>query len=173
MTQEQAFTVAFDEFGDALFRHCFFRVSDRERAKEIVQDTFMKTWDYVAKGGEVKQYKAFLYRVANNLIIDEYRKKKSESLDALLEQDGVQEGTFDELHYEDNLEEQLDLAREAEQLKKELKSLPEEYQAPVTMRYIDGLSPKEIAEALGESTNTISVRIHRGIARLKKEHGYA
>ena len=62
-----------------------------------MQDTFCKSWDYIQKGGEVRNYKPFLYRILNNLIIDEYRKKKSVSLDEILERDGVTEGNCDEL----------------------------------------------------------------------------
>ena len=49
-----------------------------------------------------------------------------------------------------------------------LKSLDEIYRVVITMRFLDGMSPKEIAEALDVSENVVSVRIHRGIARLQK-----
>ena len=173
MTQEQAFTRAFDEYADALFRHCFFRVGDRERAREIVQDTFMKTWDYISNGGEVNRYRPFLYRVLNNLIIDEYRKKRVDSLDELLEKDGVVEGHFEDLVTESDTEAALDAAREADELHRALQDLSEEYRTVVAMRYIDGLSPREIAKMIGENTNVVSVRIHRGVAQLKKKYGYA
>ena len=45
--------------------------------------------------------------------------------------------------------------------------LDEKYREPVLLRYVDGFSPKEIANILDESTNVISVRIHRGIRLLK------
>ena len=89
MTQEKqhiesAYLAAFEENADALFRHASYRVSDRERARDLTQDTFLKTWDYLSGGGEIRNFKSFLYRTMHNLIIDEYRKKKSSSLDALL-----------------------------------------------------------------------------------------
>ena len=77
--EEKAFLEAFESYSDALFRHASFRISDRERAYDLTQDTFLKAWDYLAGGGTVKQYKSFLYRILHNLIIDEYRKKKSSS----------------------------------------------------------------------------------------------
>ena len=82
---EQKFLKAYDEYSDAIFRHCYFRVSDREKAKDLTQDTFTKTWEYVLKNGEVTDLRAFLYKVANNLIIDTYRKKKEDSLDDMME----------------------------------------------------------------------------------------
>src|SRR3989344_8687889 len=82
--QEKEFLKLYDDLADPIFRHCFFRVSDREKAKDIMQETFTRTWEYLAKGETVKNLKAFLYRVANNLIIDAYRKKKEVSLDNLM-----------------------------------------------------------------------------------------
>jgi DNA-directed RNA polymerase specialized sigma24 family protein len=35
------------------------------------------------------------------------------------------------------------------------------------MRYVDQLSPKEIGDAIGESENAVSVRVHRGLKKLK------
>ena len=169
MNLEEAFTRAYDEHADALFRHCYFRVSNKERALELTQDAFMKTWDSVAQGKEIQNYRAFLFRVLNNLIIDEYRKKKSTSLDALLEKEGVTEGSFEDLRTGDLDEEvaRLDLARDAQELHVALEKLPPDYRRVVVMRFIDQLGPKEIADELNESENTVSVRINRAVKKLQ------
>ena len=82
--EEKDFLDAFEKYADALFRHAHFRLSDRERAYDLTQETYLKAWDYVASGGVVRHYKSFLYRILHNLIIDEYRKKRGASLDELL-----------------------------------------------------------------------------------------
>ncbi len=48
-----------------------------------------------------------------------------------------------------------------------LAQLSDTYREVLIMRYVDGLSPKEIAEALDESENTVSVRLHRALKKLK------
>jgi len=73
------FTSAYEEFADAIFRHCYFRVSDREKAKDIMQEVFVRTWNYVVEGNEINELKSFLYRTAHNLIIDEYRARKNDA----------------------------------------------------------------------------------------------
>lgn len=168
--QEQEYLKAYDAYADNLFRHAYFRVSDRERALDIVQDTFVKVWDYLVSGGEVREFRPFLYRTLNNLIIDEYRKKKSASLDAMLEGETVSESSFDDLKEGSlqELEEQLD----AKRFMGELAALPDAYREMVVMRYIDELSPQEIASITGESENNVSVRIHRGLAWLKKNTSF-
>lgn len=157
---EKAFLEAYEEYADALFRHCLLRVRDREQAKDLVAETFTKTWDYLSQGKKVDYLRAFLYRVANNLIVDQSRRKRSSSLDAMMDEDGFE--VVDE-----NIKDPAILpdARRAMQL---LGSLEEMYRAAITMRFIDGLTPKEIAAALSVSENVVSVRIHRGIERLKR-----
>ncbi len=163
---EELFTEAFEQYADALFRHTFFRISDEERARDITQETFMRVWNYLQKGNAVKDLRAFLYQTLNNLIIDEYRKKKTASLDALLEDETTSEGSFDDLVIDGALEEAA-TRFDAEALMELLSVLPEQYRNMVTLRYIDGFSPKEIAKLVGESENVVSVRLHRSMRKLK------
>lgn len=167
MNQEAQFLEAFDAYADVLYRHVFFRVSDKDLAHDLVQDTFTKTWDYLVRGNEVKEFKPFLFRTLNNLIIDEYRRKTPESLDALLDENEVPEGAFEELR-EGGLE-ALEMKLDAQRLHAYVERMPEQYRQVVVMRYIDSLQPQEIAEILGENVNIVSVRIHRGVAWLRKE----
>jgi RNA polymerase sigma-70 factor (ECF subfamily) len=122
----------------------------------------------VAKGETIEQYRPFLYRVLNNLIIDEYRRHKTQSLDALLENEETAvavEGQL--LRDETDLFEEAAVKSDTERVLVLITRLPEQYRAVVVMRYVDGLSPQEIAESLGESENTVSVRIHRGMRKLR------
>jgi RNA polymerase sigma-70 factor (ECF subfamily) len=165
---KQQFSDLFEKHSDELFRHALLRLSDRERALELTQETFFKAWNYVSEGKEVRQHRSFLYRILNNLIIDEYRKHKTQSLDAMLENEETStavEAEFlrDEVNIEEEAMTRFDSARAVEALSK----LPEQHKSVLVLRYIDGLSPKEIAESTGESENTISVRIHRGIKKLR------
>jgi len=49
-----------------------------------------------------------------------------------------------------------------------LKLLPDAYKEVLILRYVDGLSPKEIAQSLDENENAVSVRVHRGLKKLKE-----
>jgi RNA polymerase sigma-70 factor (ECF subfamily) len=162
---EERFLKAFDEYADALFRHAVYRLSDRERAIEIVHDTFTKVWTYIRGGHDIGSYKPFLYKVMNNLIIDEYRRRKELSLDALLAEDGVDEGSFTELHA--GSIEELTFLLDAKKASELLTKIPIVYREVLILRYVDGLGPKEISELIEESENVVSVRIHRGLKILK------
>ncbi len=156
---QQDFLEIYNELSDAIFKHCFFRVSNREAALDLTQDTFTKTWDFVSKGNDIHDVRAFVYRVANNLIIDFYRKKKSQSLDAYLEE----VGDIADTHNQENTLHRAELS----EILLKVRLLEEPYRQAVVMRYVDGLSPKEIAEILKEQPNTISVRISRGVQQLQ------
>lgn len=171
--EEQAFLRAFDAYADALFRHASFRVSDRERARDIVQDAFMKTWDYISGGGTVHDYRSFLYRSVHNLIVDEYRKKHPRSLDEMLEDETVADRIEEQMASGSvrEAEEAIDLRRETEGLREIIERLPGTYRDVLVLRFLDGLSIHEIAKALEVSENVVSVRVHRGIAKLKTFYG--
>lgn len=158
-TKEQEFLKVYEDLADSVFRHCYFRISDREKAKDLMQETFKRYWEYLDRSSaEVSNIKAFIFRIANNLLIDSYRRKKEESLDALIE-DGFDPGEND-----DSI---LDLATGRE-LKDILAELEPKYRDPLVMRYVDDLPVKEIAALLGESENVVSVRIHRALKKLKE-----
>jgi RNA polymerase sigma-70 factor (ECF subfamily) len=157
---------AFDEYNDALFRHALLRVSNREKAIDLVHDTFTKVWAYLKGGYEIDTFRPFLYKVLNNLIIDEYRRRKESSLDALLELDGVDEGSFDELS--ESTTEALAATIDGKKAFELLEEMPDQYREVIILRFVDQLGPKEISELIEESENVVSVRIHRGLKMLRQ-----
>lgn len=164
---EARFLKAFEEYNDALFRHAFSRISNRERAVDLVHDTYTKVWSYIRDGYEIDNFRPFLYKVLNNLVIDEYRKRKESSLDALLEIEGVDEGSFDELS--ENSVESLAATIDGRKAFDLLTELPDQYREVIIMRFVDQLGPREISELIEESENVISVRIHRGLKLLRQK----
>ena len=156
---EQEFNKTYEQFADAIFRHCVFRVSDREKAKDLTQGAFVRFWDYMSQGKEIDNARAFLYRITNNLIIDEYRKKKDVSLDQIRDEEGF-DISFEPMH-------DIESRNEYEHAQALLEQLPDKYREALVMRHIDGFSVKDIAHLTHESENVISVRIHRAIEKLK------
>ncbi len=169
MKQDQTkkqFIDLYNSLSDRLFRYCLVRVSNREQAVDIVQDTFLRFWDVLSSGeSEIKNARAFLYTIATNLIIDWYRKKKSISLDVLLLPD--EEGGAG-LQFADDSYRHIEIGSEAKLVIQKISSLDPIYQQVVYLRFVDDLPPKEIAEILKLDANVVSVRINRGIKELQK-----
>lgn len=157
---EEIFMKGHDEHSDAIFRYCYFQTSNREVALDLAQDTFIKTWVYLKDGQKVDNLKAFLYKVAKNLIIDYRRKKKSYSLEAITDT-GVDFASDTEVAEEiaNDFDKQFVVAQ--------IQRLDPDHREILTMRYIDEMSIKEIADMLEETPNNVSVKIHRAIEKMK------
>lgn len=164
---ETRFLKAFEEYNDALFRHALIRVSNREKAIDLVHDAFTKVWSYIREGYEIDSFRPFLYKVLNNLIIDEYRKRKEASLDAMMEKEGVDEGSFDDLT--ESTAEVLAATIDGKKAFDLLQELPDQYREVIILRFVDQLGPKEISDLIEESENMVSVRIHRGLKLLRQK----
>lgn len=157
-----AFLKAYDDYADAIYRHAFFRLSSEARAEELMQDTFLRTWRYLAEGNDIANLRAFLYRTLNNLIVDEYRRKKEESLDALMETAEFYEPSRDTRA---DLEDQVLLT----DVREAIERLPEEDRELVLLRYVNDLSPADIGEVMGMTPGNVSVRLHRIVKVLMKD----
>ena len=151
-------TSAHYDYEKGLNARAFFKISDRATSQDLVQNTFIKTWSYLLKGGKIDIMKAFLYHVLDNLIVDQYRKHKTSSLDLLMEK-GFEPVAEDEerlLNLLDGKKALLLIAR-----------IPKKYQKVMRMRYVQDLTLKEMSQITGQSKNTISVQAHRGLELIK------
>ncbi len=163
-TGEKAFVAAYDEYGDAIFRFLAMKISDREVARDLTQETFTRAWDFCVEGGEIRDWKPFLYRTAYNLVVDTYRKKRSVSLDALINDQGF--AIADEAAGKENI-----MRAEMTRIRAAIDTMDETYRDILLMRYVEDLLPQDIARITGLSENVISVRIHRGVEKLKTVMG--
>ena len=157
----ETFLDAYDRYADAIYRHCYFRVFSRARAEELMQETFLRAWQYLASGENVHTMRAFLYRVANNLIIDESRKRKEMSLDAMQEEGSLKEPTEDGA-------EALEQGVLVKEVLEELRALDRDERTIILMRYVDEFEPREIAEVTGMSVNVVSVKLHRALKKVRR-----
>ncbi|OGG78482.1 hypothetical protein A3A36_01580 [Candidatus Kaiserbacteria bacterium RIFCSPLOWO2_01_FULL_52_12b] len=157
-TLKSRFLEAYDRYADPLYRFCFMKTSDADLAKDLTQETFMRLWQEMRKGKEVRNEKALLYAIARNLVIDWYRKKKEQSLDVLTEAgiDFVGEG-----------KERTLVFAEAEEIFAVVQKLDEPSREVLLLRFVEGYSPHEIAVLCGTSANAISVRINRAIKKVQ------
>ena len=163
-TQQQTLlTSAHHEYKKGMNAHAFFKTHNHEMGEDLVQDTFMKTWIYLVKGGKIDMMKAFLYHVLNNLIVDEYRRRKTVSLDTLIEK-GYEPKS-------DHTERFLNVL-DGKAVLLLIQRLPQKYQKVMRMRYLQDLSLKEMSLITGQSKNTIAVQVHRGLEKLKLLYGH-
>lgn len=166
MDQEDAkayFLETYDAYGSDIYRFCLLKVSRREVAEDLSQEAFMRFWQKLREGMEFENPRAMLYTIARNLVIDWYRKKKESSLDALAEQgidfagEGIQSVTEHAEHQE---------------VLRAIETLDGPAKEAVVLRFVDGLTPADIAAITGETANAVSVRLNRALKKVR-EHMHA
>lgn len=152
------FLAAYDAYADELFRFCLMKVSDRERAEDLVQDVYTRFWQVLRNGTRPDNTRAFLYTIARNRVIDWYRKKKEGSLDQLQEA-GIDFAGSGIAEITDNAEMQ--------QVLTVINELDEPSRDVLLLRYMEGWTPSEIAELNNESANAVSVRLNRALKKVR------
>ena len=157
-TTEEFFLASYDAYQDAIFRYVLFQTNNREVALDLTQETFAKAWEYLVSGKTIDMMRPFLYRIAGNLVIDYRRKKKSDSLDSMME-NGFDPGATEDEDHADRFE--------REQVLQIVGQIEEKYRDVIIMRYIEDMSVKDMAKVTGETENAISVRIHRGLEKVR------
>lgn len=159
--QKKKFVKIYEEYSDKIFRYFFYRMKDRDQALDLTQSVFSNFWKYMSSGKEVEYPKSFLFRSAHNLFVNTIRDNKRDS-----SLDDLSEKGFD-VPYDD--EDKIEVERQKEIIES-LAAVDELYKEVLVLRYVNGLKVKEIAEMLGESQNNVSVKIYRGLKKLKEIH---
>lgn len=156
-TKDEFLTV-YDRYADDIFRFCAMKVSRRELAEDITQEVFMRFWQQMRQGEEIRNERALLYTMARNLVIDWYRRQKEQSLDAMTDQ-GLEFANEDHRTIEERAQ-----MREAIDA---IQTLDEPSRDALLLRFVEGLPPADIAAISGESANVISVRINRALKKVQ------
>ena len=160
----ESYAALYDIYVEQIYRFIYFKVSTREEAEDLTSEVFLKTWHYVQEKKEITNFKALLYKIARNCIIDLYRKRSAKP-EAYLE-DQLERG-FEAGDKGEWLRKETD-ALDSKQVIKALKKLKQEYQEVITLRYVDELEITEIAEIVGKGNVAVRVTLHRAINKLKE-----
>jgi RNA polymerase sigma-70 factor, ECF subfamily len=150
------FETLYDTEVEKLFGFVALRLCDRERAKEVTNDAFMKLWQQLVAKNTIAQPRAYLYMTARNLIKNEYRSRREQNVGG---------DDLDELS--DTLTTPAEFAT-TEELQRFVRALPETYRDVLTLRYFSGFAVKEIAAIMNTTETNISMRIKRGMSQLTK-----
>jgi len=138
---------AVKEYGDHVFRFIYRSIKDRERASDIVQDTYEKLWRNVTEV-EFAAVKAWLFTSSYNRMIDVIRKDSR-----LVAIEFYDDST---LYAEDDKSDLNELLHNA------LQKLPPVQRSVILLRDYEGYSYKEISTITGLSEPQVKTYIFRG-----------
>ena len=163
-----AFDILLERHKKSLYNYIFFTVRNRELAEDIFQETFIKAIVTIKQGRytESGKFRAWISRIAHNLIIDHFRQEKNENTVSndeapvdLLNNPTLCDGT---------IEDELIKVQITSDIRKLISFLPENQREVLEMRYYQDLSFKEIADLTGVSINTALGRMRYAILNMRR-----
>jgi len=157
---DEAFTRLYDGYVERVYRYIYFRISDDTATEDLVSQVFLKAWQ------NLDRYKigtapfiAWLYAIARNLVIDQYRSKRElVPLEEAMTLPSDMQSPDDEaqLHFD------LEAMRDA------LQVLSADQQQVLILKYIAGLPNENIAKIMNKREGTIRGLQMRGLQILAK-----
>ncbi|WP_409305028.1 RNA polymerase sigma factor [Peribacillus sp. SCS-155] len=158
---EIAFSQLVEEFLASAYKTAYLVLRSKEMAEDAVQTALEDCYISIMRNKEIRNFKAWFYRLVYLRSIDIYRKnsrqqtgnidENPEALAALNSASAQQQAIQNE-----NTKEMLGM----------ITSLNEEQSVPMLLYYYEGFSVKEISLILNENTNTIKTRLSRGRKKL-------
>lgn len=159
---QAAFKYFYDKYSPQLYRKILKMVRLQEIAEELLQDLFLKVWEKRESLDQTQSFQGYLYRIAEHMVIDHFRKSTRE---ARLAREIALNNT--ELH---NPTEDLINGKEFQQrISSVLESLPEMQRKVFTMCRMEGKTHDQISEQLGISKATINTHMTRAGKTIKEQ----
>lgn len=155
---KQAFASLYNKYVSKIYRFAYYKLGSKELAEDITSQSFLKLWERIVSGGQIKSLQALLYRITRNLIVDYYRSKQSTELPLEFESQIEGEPMKERLHA--NIDRYL--------LQESIAKLKEEYREVIILRYIEELSIAEISKIVDKSRGNIRTICHRAIKELQE-----
>lgn len=157
---KEAFSALYDHYLPKIYRFIFLKVSSQAEAEDLTHEVFLSAWQNIHNYRyEGFPFSSWLYQIAKNATIDFYRTSKKH-----IQIENVNEELV-KIHA--TYPEKLDTTLELEKLKKIISLLKPDYQDVLIMRFVDDLSPEEIATVLNKSEGAVRLIQHRALKELK------
>jgi RNA polymerase sigma-70 factor (ECF subfamily) len=154
----EAFGKLYMRHMDAIFRYVFFKLGDPVQAEDLTEEVFVRAWEALPKYQIGKSpFTSWLYRIAHNLTVDHLRKgRPEETLSESMPNRVPNPGPSPEQIVEHN--------QTMDALVAAVGKLDLEEQQVLLMRFVEGMSHKQVAANIGKSDGASRVIQHRALA---------
>ena len=163
-----AFDVLLNRYKSSVHSYIYYIVRDRDLTEDIFQETFVKVILTIKQGRytENGKFKAWITRIAHNLIIDHFRQERNENT---ISNDEVEVDLFNDMRLcEKTVEDAMVETQVFSDVKKMVEYLPDNQREVLEMRYYQNMSFKEIADRTGVSINTALGRMRYAILNMRR-----
>lgn len=148
-----------------VFARLYLETGDRERAEDLTQDTYLTAFRSLHQVTDPKGFRPWLMTVAHSVVVDSFRREgrqKRAGRRAAGDLDGLPgEGPAPSKAAED--------AESREEALALLRSMPEEYRAPLMLRYVGGADYETIGRQLGLTNGSLRGLLNRGASMLRAQ----
>ncbi len=162
--QTHAFDQLFDRYSQRLYRFSKSLLKNHEDAEEVVQEVFFRIWKKRNDINERKSFQSFLFSIAYNLIVDQFRQRMK---DQKYEQFLIKQAQQNYL----NPGNELEYRELKKQVNKAITELPEQRKKIYQLSREKGLSYKEIAGRLHIKPKTVENHINLALKYIRKRLG--
>lgn len=167
---EQAIQELIMRHKERVYTHILYKVKNEALAEDIFQDTFIKVINTIKKGkyNDEGKFLPWVIRIAQNLIIDYYR--KNNRMPMVKGNDNFD--IFDLIgSSEKNAHQQIEQSQLQHEVKEMIRQLPSDQKEVLMMRIYYNMSFKEISKVTNVSINTALGRMRYALINLKKMSG--
>ncbi len=168
----QAFRVLVERYQGRVYALALGMLHNRQDALDVSQEAFIKVHRYLGNFQGSASFYTWLYRITYNLCIDHLR--RSGRMQTVDYDDGIQReaqadpGCLQPNRLEGNPSRALRRRELAEKIQEAIDELPPYHKGVIVMREIEGMSYKEMAEAMQVSKGTIMSRLHHARQKLQR-----
>ncbi len=149
-----------------VFARLYLETDDVQRAEDLLQETLLIAFRSLNKLAEPKAFRTWLLTIAQNVLTDAVRRNLRQKRAG-----PMQRGTAALAHVEDKSlppDEEMVRAEIRAQVLAVLRSLPEEYRVPLTLRYLTGADYETIQLQMGVTNGSLRGLLHRGLKLLQE-----
>jgi RNA polymerase sigma-70 factor, ECF subfamily len=155
-----AYAVLVKRYQKPVFNLMLRMTGSEQDAIDLTQETFVRAYEKLEKFEPSAPFFPWLYTMGLNLARDFLRRAKRSPIEP-----GDSENSFImEVDQDGRLADQIDI----QQVQEGLQFLPVDYREALLLRFHEGLSVNEVAQALGLSLSGAKMRIHRGLLKLRQ-----
>lgn len=162
--ERRAFTELADRYHVRLMNFIQRTIGDRERAEDLVQETFIRVYRHLHRFDQTKKFSTWVYTIAGNLAKNELRNRSRNPLVLFQTIKKNWEADHRPLEWEDNTYRPDDLYRKRhlkELIDKAVSQLPEHHRVVFVLREMEGKTYEEISEITGVNLGTVKSRLNR------------
>jgi RNA polymerase sigma-70 factor (family 1) len=159
---KNAFAELYNLYKKPLTANLFKLLKSEEQTLDLLQDLFLKIWENKENIDPDKSFRAFIFRVAENMVFDYYRKAARDSkMQAVIMQTSTELYSY--------IEEEMLIEEHADLLQAALEQMPPQRRKVFTLCKLEGKSYKQIEEIMGIGHKTINSHLYQA-SRFLKEH---